>query len=300
MKLLSFVKNKVLGSSIDYKILPRKVKFDWENTPVDWIPNQPFASYFINEINNILPAGEFWFCRLYNKVLPKITDEKLKQDVQAFIRQEAMHAVAHTSANKEYLTQRNIDIQRNLDIMDFLFTKVLADKHLFRLGVIATVEHMTCVLGKYALYNKRWEELGADPEMIDLIKWHGSEEIEHRTVAFDLYRHLGGGYIARYYMSVAVIIGVLGLWVDGAAHIMSQDPRFADKKPSLFKPWIWIEWSKIALKDAKILPGPAWLVAQQIDYLMPWYDPVKEGNTQDAVNYLNNSPAAKRALQQAA
>ena len=314
MKLLSFMKNKVLGSSIDYKILPRKVKFDWEKTPVDWIPNQPYASYFINEINNILPAGEFWFCRLYNKVLPQVTDEKLKHDVQAFIRQEAMHAIAHTSANKEYLSQRNIDIQRNLEIMDFLFTKALADKpygkevpkvldhqwDLFRLGVIATVEHMTCVLGKYALYNKRWEELGADPEMIDLIKWHGSEEIEHRTVAFDLYRHLGGGYLARYYLSVAVIIGVLGLWVDGAAHIMSQDPRFADKKPSLFKPWVWMEWYKIGRQDNQVLPSPIWLVAQQLDYLMPWYDPVKEGNTQDAVNYLNNSPAAKRALQQAA
>ncbi|ESK53914.1 MAG: metal-dependent hydrolase [Moraxellaceae bacterium] len=314
MKLLSFMKNKVLGSSIDYKILPRKVKFDWEKTPVDWIPNQPYASYFINEINNILPAGEFWFCRLYNKVLPQVTDEKLKHDVQAFIRQEAMHAIAHTSANKEYLSQRNIDIQRNLEIMDFLFTKALADKpfgkevpkvldhqwDLFRLGVIATVEHMTCVLGKYALYNKRWEELGADPEMIDLIKWHGSEEIEHRTVAFDLYRHLGGGYLARYYLSVAVIIGVLGLWVDGAAHIMSQDPRFADKKPSLFRPWVWMEWYKIGRQDNQVLPSPIWLVAQQLDYLMPWYDPVKEGNTQDAVNYLNNSPAAKRALQQAA
>ncbi|MFM6904973.1 MAG: metal-dependent hydrolase [Acinetobacter tjernbergiae] len=314
MKLLSLMKNKVLGSSIDYKILPRKVKFDWEKTPVDWIPNQPYASYFINEINNILPAGEFWFCRLYNKVLPQVTDEKLKHDVQAFIRQEAMHAIAHTSANKEYLSQRNIDIQRNLEIMDFLFTKALADKpfgkevpkvldhqwDLFRLGVIATVEHMTCVLGKYALYNKRWEELGADPEMTDLIKWHGSEEIEHRTVAFDLYRHLGGGYLARYYLSVAVIIGVLGLWVDGAAHIMSQDPRFADKKPSLFRPWVWMEWYKIGRQDNQILPSPIWLVAQQLDYLMPWYDPVKEGNTQDAVNYLNNSPAAKRALQQAA
>ena len=314
MKLLSFMKNKVLGSSIDYKILPRKVKFDWEKTPVDWIPNQPYASYFINEINNILPAGEFWFCRLYNKVLPQVTDEKLKHDVQAFIRQEAMHAIAPASANKEYLSQRNIDIQRNLEIMDFLFTKALADTpfgkevpkvldhqwDLFRLGVIATVEHMTCVLGKYALYNKRWEELGADPEMIDLIKWHGSEEIEHRTVAFDLYRHLGGGYLARYYLSVAVIIGVLGLWVDGAAHIMSQDPRFADKKPSLFKPWVWMEWYKIGRQDNQILPSPIWLVAQQLDYLMPWYDPVKEGNTQDAVNYLNNSPAAKRALQQAA
>lgn len=73
---------------------------------------------------------KFWFCRLYNKVLPRITDEKLKQDVQAFIRQEAMHANAHTSANKEYLSARNIDIQRNLDIMNYLFTTALADKPL--------------------------------------------------------------------------------------------------------------------------------------------------------------------------
>jgi hypothetical protein len=314
MKLSTFVKKKMFGSSINYHIHPRKVKFDWENTPVDWIPQQPFASYFINEINNILPAGEFWFCRLYNKVMPQITDEKLKQDVQAFIRQEAMHAVAHNSANQEYLGQRNIDIQRNLKIMDWLFNTALADQpfgqnvpkvldhqwDIFRLGVIATVEHMTCVLGKYALYNKRWEQLGADPEMIDLIKWHGSEEIEHRTVAFDLYRHLGGSYIARYYLSVAVIVGVLGLWVDGAAHIMGQDPRFADKKPSVFKPWVWREWYKISQQDKQILPSPLWLVAQQIDYLMPWYDPVKEAQTQDAVDYLNHYPAAKRALKKAA
>ncbi|MDB0210932.1 metal-dependent hydrolase, partial [Acinetobacter baumannii] len=281
----------------------------------DWIPNQPFASYFINEINNILPAGEFWFCRLYNKVLPRITDEKLKQDVQAFIRQEAMHANAHTSANKEYLSARNIDIQRNLDIMNYLFTTALADKpfdkevpqflqeqwDLFRLGVIATVEHMTCVLGKYALYNKRWEELGADPEMVDLVKWHGSEEIEHRTVAFDLYRHLGGGYMPRYYLSLAVIVLVLGLWVDGAAHIMKQDPRFADAAKSRFFPaWVALEWYKISRKDNQVLPNPIWLIAQQIDYLMPWYDPVKEGSTEDAVSYLSQSPAAKRAELQAA
>ncbi|EPJ5462108.1 metal-dependent hydrolase, partial [Acinetobacter baumannii] len=293
----------------------RKVKFDWKDTPVDWIPNQPFASYFINEINNILPAGEFWFCRLYNKVLPRITDEKLKQDVQAFIRQEAMHANAHTSANKEYLSARNIDIQRNLDIMNYLFTTALADKpfdkevpqflqeqwDLFRLGVIATVEHMTCVLGKYALYNKRWEELGADPEMVDLVKWHGSEEIEHRTVAFDLYRHLGGGYMPRYYLSLAVIVLVLGLWVDGAAHIMKQDPRFADAAKSRFFPaWVALEWYKISRKDNQVLPNPIWLIAQQIDYLMPWYDPVKEGSTEDAVSYLSQSPAAKRAELQAA
>ncbi len=57
---------------------------------------------------------------------------------------------------------------------------------LFRLGIMATVEHMTCVLGKYALYNKEWERLVLMPNMLDLVKWHGAEEIEHRTVAFDL------------------------------------------------------------------------------------------------------------------
>lgn len=311
MKLLSRIKNSKIGSSIQYSIKPRKVKFEWKDTPIDWIPNQPFISYFINEINMILPAGEFWFCRLYNKVLPQITDEKLKEDVRAFIRQEAMHAQAHNSANNEYLTIRNIDVDRNLKLMDLLFTKVLADKplsfipvpgplehqwDLFRLGIIATVEHMTCVLGKYVLYNKKWEELGADANMLDLIKWHGAEEIEHRTVAFDLYRHLGGGYISRYYQSLLVIAAVIGLWVDGAAHIMRQDPRFADKKPALYKPWIWREWVRIAQTDNRLMPHPLWLVSQQLGYLMPWYDPVHEAKTEDAIAYLDKSPAAKRAL----
>ena len=310
MKLFSKLKNSRIGSSIKYSIKPRKVKFEWQDTPVDWIPNQPFVSYFVNEINMILPAGEFWFCRLYNKVLPRITDEKLKEDVRAFIRQEAMHAQAHTSANKEYLDVRHISTERNLALMNFLFGKVLADQplgitipkaldeqwDLFRVGIIATVEHMTCVLGKYVLYNKEWEKLGADANMLDLLKWHGAEEIEHRTVAFDLDRHLGGGYIARYYQSVIVIAGVLGLWVDGAANIMGQDPRFADKKPAIYKPWIWREWASIAQKDNRLMPHPLWLISQQLGYLMPWYDPLHEAKTEDAITYLDQSPAAKRAL----
>ncbi|KAF7277651.1 hypothetical protein GWI33_002922, partial [Rhynchophorus ferrugineus] len=237
-------------------------------------------------------------------------DAKLKEDVQAFIRQEAMHAKAHQSANGEYLTTRNIDVSRNIKIMEFFFNDLLADKpfgkeipkslqrqwDLFRLGIIATAEHMTCVLGKYALENDLWEQLGADPEMVDLVKWHGAEEVEHRTVAFDLYRHLGGGYIARYYLSLIVIIGILGIWVDGAAHILSQDPRFKDKKPSLFKPWIWIEWYKTSSRSQnKLLPNMLWLISQQMIYLMPWYDPVHEANTDAALRYLEHSPAAKRA-----
>src|SRR5690606_25919297 len=105
------------------------------------------------------------------KYCHKLGMKSSRMTSRQFIRQEAMHAQAHNSANKEYLSARHIDIQRNIELMNFLFNKLLADQplgikvpellhtqwDLFRLGIIATVEHMTCVLGKYALYNTEWE-----------------------------------------------------------------------------------------------------------------------------------------------
>ena len=158
------------ASKTQGRLIPRKVKFDWSDTPVDWIPGQPFASHFINEINLLLPAGEFWFCRLYNQALPLITDDKLRDDVQMFVRQEAMHARAHGGAVAEYLNQRGIETESNTRQEDWLFENLLGDKFagrelksdwakkqwlVFRLGVIAAIEHMTCVLGHYALENKK-------------------------------------------------------------------------------------------------------------------------------------------------
>ena len=309
MKLLHWFKQKQLGSSIDYFIQPRKVKYDWQETPIDWIPNQPFMSYFINQVHMILPEGEFWMCRVFNKVLPQVTDEKLKEDVKAFIRQEAMHATAHVTAHKDYLSERQIDPSTNLAIMDFVFKKLFADEPLgytlptklqkewdvIRVGLAATAEHLTCALGQYGLYNTRWQEMGADPEMLDLIKWHGAEEIEHRSVAFDLYRHLGGGYFARYLFSVAMVVGVVIFWFDGAARIMRQDPRFKAYKPSIVRPWIWRQWLKMSLQDSQVMPTPFWLFKQQLRFLSPNYDPVTEANTQDALDFIAQSRGALRA-----
>ncbi|MFA5938550.1 MAG: metal-dependent hydrolase [Sinimarinibacterium sp.] len=303
-KILPFP-NKDKASSTEYSIRPRKVRFDWSQTPRDWIPGQPFASAFINEINMILPAGEFWFCRLYNQALPYVTDAKLREDVQAFVRQEAMHARAHGSACAEYLAAQGIDTKRNLALMDWIFEQALADEPfgrklpkfahkqwlVFRLGLIAAVEHMTCVLGKYALNNHEWDKAGADPVLLDLIRWHGAEEIEHRSVAFDLYRHLGGTYISRYYLSAMTFVMVFGIWADGTAHLLEQDERYKARKPSAFKPWLWIEWVRVARSGH--LPDPLWLFLSELPYLSPWYDPRNEASTEQALAYLDKSPAAK-------
>ena len=47
---------------------PRHVKFDWQHTPVQWLPGDAFATHTINVLHLLFPAGELWFCRVYNKV----------------------------------------------------------------------------------------------------------------------------------------------------------------------------------------------------------------------------------------
>lgn len=298
------------ASNTQGQLVPRRVEFDWSGTPLDWIPNHAYASHFINQINLLLPAGEFWFCRLFNKAMPLISDEKLRQDVQMFIRQEAMHARAHGGAIAEYLQAHQIDTKANTAKMDWLFGTLLAEKPfgktvpkrlehrwlMLRLGLVAAVEHMTCVLGKYALENKHWDAAGADAVLLDLLRWHGAEEIEHRSVAFDLYKHLGGDYLSRYYLSCVAVPLVIGLWVDGAANIMEQDKRFAGKKFSVLRPGMWMEWARVSRTG--MLPHPLWLAAQQLPFFRPSYDPVKEADTQQALNYLRTSPSAANAANQ--
>ncbi len=288
-------------------LVQRKVQFDWSKTPLEWIPGHPYASHFINEINLLLPAGEFWFCRVYNQAMPYVTDDKLREDMKQFVRQEAMHARAHGGAVKEYLNHHQIETETNTQQGDKLFEVLLADQPfgmtlpkrlekpwlVFRLGIIAAVEHMTCVLGNYILENDKWDEVGADATLLDLLRWHGAEEVEHRCVAFDAYRHLGGNYVSRYYLACITMPMIFALWVNGAAHIMKQDPRFADKRPSVLRPWVWYRW----WRDAKsgMLPDPFWLAQQELSFFSPWYDPLTEGSADLAERYLASSPAARRA-----
>lgn len=293
------------ASRTEGHLVPRRVRFDFRSTPLEWIPGHPFASHFINEINLLLPGGERWFCKVFNQALPLVTDEKLAEDVRLFIRQEAMHAQAHAKAVVEYLDAHGIETQSNLDQEDWIFSVLLGDEPagltvpaaaqhqwlLFRLGIIAGIEHMTCVLGNYALRNRAWDDAGADPTLLDLLRWHGAEEVEHRSVAFDLYQHLGGGYLSRYYLASIVMPAIFGLWAHGAAHLMKQDPRFAGKRPSAFRPWIWLEWERTSRTG--MLPSLLTLLRQELSFFSPWYDPRREGSTEEALAYLARSPAAR-------
>lgn len=289
-----------------WPMIPRKVSFEWSNTPLHWIPQSPLASHAINHFSFSLVRGEYFFCRMFNKALPLVEDEKLKEDVKIFIRQEAIHAQAHKESIELYLKRYGIEIEEQYATVIKLFDKVLADKPLgitlpkflerswlvARVGFVAAAEHYTCALGKFVLEKAHWEERGANPEVSDLFTWHCAEEVEHRAVAYDLFQYLNKDNYAMRAGVMAILVPTLTyLMVHGTLNLVATDPTIPDSQKSIIRVGFWKEWLSASKQD--LVPSPLWFVTTARSFFKRDYHPIYEASTQMALDYINSSPAVK-------
>ncbi|GGX79003.1 metal-dependent hydrolase [Streptomyces fructofermentans] len=289
--------------SDQYPIAPRRVAFDWERTPLHWIPDEPTATHVINVLHLLLPAGERWFVKVFKEGLPLVSDPELLKDVKGFMGQEATHSVQHSYV-LDHLAAQHLDTAAYTKYVDFLFRKILGETPplgapvpelewlRFRLSVIAAIEQFTAVLGDWVLAAEGLDRAGADEVMLDLLRWHGAEEVEHRAVAFDMYQHCGGEGLPRYARRIAgmaVTAPVMAyLWAWGAAHLMRHDPQLAGGTRY-----------SLGAHNRAVRKGllPTWkeLGSAVPRYLRRSYHPSQEGSMRRAVEYLARSPAARTA-----
>ncbi len=293
-----------------HQLKARKVQFDFSAVPKHWIPDDAFSTHFLNVAHLVLPAGEFWFCRVYNKALPYVQDAQLKQDVQGFIRQEAVHGRTHQMALK-YFDNHGIEVDEYIKRMHYLFETLLGEAPagmkmlqfksleklwlMTRLGIIAAIEHFTGVAGQWSLDNTSLDR--ADPVMADLFRWHLAEEVEHRSVAFDLFAHLFnsefGFYLSRQALMAIVLPLLVKVWVDGLKTICKTD---ADAKKYTQYSLLQILWKMEKTGRATDhVPPFSYLLKAFLRWLPPGFHPIHEGNTQQALQYLARSPAALAA-----
>jgi hypothetical protein len=61
----------------------------------------------------------------------------------------------------------------------------------WQLAATCALEHLTAILAHQLLSDER-VMAGAHPAMAALWRWHAAEEIEHKAVAFDVFRAAGG------------------------------------------------------------------------------------------------------------
>ncbi|MBH5333473.1 metal-dependent hydrolase [Streptomyces pactum] len=276
----------------------RDVHFDWGRLPLHWIPGEPMATHTINVLHMLLPEGERWFVRTFRQALPLITDDELRERVLGFTGQEAVHAEAHQGV-LDHLLAKGLDPRPYVRQVEYLFGRVLGERpglppdrareHLVeRIAVIAGIEHFTAFLGDWVLNADALDRAGTDPTMLDLLRWHGAEEVEHRSVAYDLLRHLDPGYLRRV-RTMAIAGPVLfHLWVRGVRYLMAADPELP--------PGTRARWRGYADACRRgLLPRPAKAARSAVRYFSRHYHPGQEGSTRQAVAYLASSPAARAA-----
>lgn len=279
----------------------RDVQFDWAGLPLHYIPNDPVITHAYNVLHMLLPAGENWFVETFKQALPLIHDERLREDVLGFIGQEAVHAGAHTGV-LEYLAGNGLDPVRFTDQIHWIFEKLLGDRPITglrsqnylveRLAIIAAIEHITAFLGDWVLNADGLDRSGIDPTMLDLLRWHGAEEVEHRSVAFDVLCYFDDRYVRRARAQLLVTPVIVYLWLRGVRFLMANDPAVAGLSWFRRKAH-WADW--LAGSARGVVPGPVELVWRMSSYFLPGYHPSREGSTVQAVQYLAGSPAARAA-----
>ena len=279
----------------------RHVEFDWTDVPLRYVPNDPFATHVFNALHMLLPAGEEWFVETFKEALPLITDDKLRDDVIGFIGQEAMHAEAHTGV-LDHLAAHGLDATPYTNQIHWLFEQLLGPRPITgrreqnylveRLAIIAAVEHVTAFLGDWVLGEQGLDRANVHPIMLDLLRWHGAEEVEHRSVAYDVLCHFDDGYLRRARAQLLVSPVLLWLWIRGVRFLMAADPELADRPRRERRPH-WSDW--VAAGRRNVLPGPVEIARRMSTYFLPGYHPSREGSTEQAVRYLASSPAARAA-----
>lgn len=180
----------------DAGITVRRMDFEFSNVPRYWADKDPHFTHLLNALSATFPEGERFFVHSVRHFQDRITDPVLKQQVSAFIGQEAMHAKEHSLYN-EYARKHGID----LDFIEnfvrkriaFIKGKMSPER---QLAITCALEHFTAILAEQMLTEPDIYE-NFDPSMIKLWLWHAVEESEHKGVAFDVYQDMVGDYRLR-------------------------------------------------------------------------------------------------------
>ncbi len=276
---------------------PRNVRFDWSTAPLHWIPGDPYASHGVTALNLFLPVAERWFSKLLSDSLEFVRDEHLREEIVGFIGQEAVHARTHDHVLAAYLRGHGIDpapfttqLEWVVGQYDRRVAQADADQRRKVLAsgthALSAAEHYTGVLGHWAL-NNRWDELGADPTLTDLYRWHGAEEVEHRHVSFNVAKYFGMDYVAQAAAGVMVTVVFFALMLRGTRYLVNQDPALPRTG------YLRLLWKLRHSGKTGGLPSMSYYVRSGLTLLRRDYDPADEGSTAQAVAYLAGSPAAR-------
>lgn len=203
------------------KIIVRNVKNDYYSTlkkNVYWYKNDVIVSHFFNALQATFPEGEKFFIQAANdgaNILTRkgVLDQKLKDDVESFIHQEALHSQQHTLWTDALIKigyKKMAKYNNQLRNVSLWFRKNVPV--VLRLAITAAAEHYTASLAFLFTHVKSEILTESLLPFRNLLLYHAMEEIEHKSVCYDLYQCLSGNYFGRlfgfYFITLDLMISI--------------------------------------------------------------------------------------------
>ena len=190
----------------------RHPKFNFSESLNFRKPKDLVISNFLNSLSIALPIGEAMFIESIKNFENKITDKELLNNVKQFYGQESSHTFEHKVYN-EMLKKHGYDVEKLIRTRVSIEerTKRLVKQFGFikrrMLAVTLASEYCISLLANQLLISREVLD-GIEINYVNLWLWHAVEEIEHKSVAYDVYLSVGGCYSER----VAVLIAVTAIY----------------------------------------------------------------------------------------
>lgn len=179
----------------------RRMRFAYGDAPkAHWNKAKPEFSQIANGGSLAMPYLEPYLIETMKKAKERITDPELLKDVDLYIGQEATHFRQHQQWNKRladmgYACVPAHEKQLKEDYDAFAKNR----SFVFNLAYAEGFEAMGLTVGHMLVEDREYLLGNADPAVASLLLWHFVEEIEHKTVTFDVFKALDGRYSWRIY-----------------------------------------------------------------------------------------------------
>lgn len=211
----------------DVPIVPRQREFEIAQAlGRDWYDDHAFKTAWFNAMSVTFPLGEKFFIDSVRHYADHIDDEGLCASVRGFCGQEGFHRREHQRYNATLCQERGYDLQ----VMEGRLEHNIQRAYRFlspmqRLASTAALEHITAILAELILSEDDLMANSTDSAMAALWRWHAAEEMEHKSVAFDVYRAVGGTEKMRKRAMVQSTFFLLVDILSGLLHMLRRDKK---------------------------------------------------------------------------
>jgi predicted metal-dependent hydrolase len=147
-----------------------------------WFNGSPTHTHFSNAWSALFPAWEQAFVTVAQHHKRNVSDEQLKARIDEFSEQELSHARAHTQHNKR------VEVTILAD-KEFQKTRLILKRpgSPMWLATMVSIEHIAAC-GSRAFLTSFGDNKSRE---FNLYAWHSVEELKHKSLAMDLWKHLG-------------------------------------------------------------------------------------------------------------